>query len=117
MERSPLRVAWDFLGLPEPPRGHGGSPAPCCTPAFVLRLWRSSWLQGQPPPLSRWDDGEHLPHGVMVRHRELGAQQVKGQASFCPSFLHRGQDPQLGDRAACRGLLSLEPLEEAQTLG
>lgn len=49
----PSWVAWDFLEPPELPRGHGGSPAPCSTPAFVcLGSGVSSWLQGQLPPLS-----------------------------------------------------------------
>lgn len=49
----PSWVAWGFLEPPELSWGHGGSPAPCCAPAFVrLGSGVSSWLQGQLPPLS-----------------------------------------------------------------
>ena len=54
----------------------------------------------------------------MVRHRELVPNRCKDRPVSAPPFLHPGQDPQLGDRAACRGLVEFgAPGGEAQTLG
>lgn len=48
---------------------------------------------------------QYLPHGVMVRHHELAPTGVK-TGQFLPlPFSTLSKTPQLGDRAACRGLV------------
>lgn len=53
-----------------------------------------------------------MPHGVLVRHRELVPDGCMDSPVLASSFLYPEQDPlSLEMRAACWGLLGLEPSE------